>query len=415
MVKVFLLLSLALLPRENPSFKVTDYVHDDDPGCSFGASSLCDLSPAISRVMTQAKLAPIPVGMFRQGSLIELPCGEFGLSSAIILQDGAHTLRGCGGGARRAATLLRVTTSTHGIVIRPTGAGSVLEGFQLVLEGPALTSDRHAIKLEGRPDIRNVSIKGGVHGIHAWAAATLWGTNVNNGVISGVFIEQTEHAAIYINGPDANQLAFINPETAYACKKASKWNADFEGKCAAILDSSFLGVHFLAAHTETTRDEMTTPYTLYPGYIFDSTGSQRSTCTGCYAEGNQLPGVISAQSNVFGGIGAWTGPGMRVEGTLVSSLRATGTPLTTGGPAPTLVLGALATLPGSVLLALPPQVANPPVPVNAALRLRLSNTLNKTGWMWDMAGSGIGVSQRILAESGKYGVTIIKTSTSVNP
>lgn len=413
MLTKVLLLALALLPRQSPTLKVADYVSQSDPGCSEASAGPCDLSPALERVMSQASLVPAPPGMFPLGSLIELPCGEFKLSSPIRSERG-HTIRGCGGGGRSSPTVLRVTTSTHGVLVRPSGANTVLEGFRLMLDGPALTADRHAIKLEGRADIRNVSIKGGVHGIHIWAAAKLLGTNVNNGVISGVFIEQTEHAAIYINGPDANQLAFINPETVYACQKASKWNADFEGKCAAILDSSFLGVQFFAAHTETTRDEMTVPYTLYPGYIFDSTGSQRSTCTGCYSEGNQLPGVISAQSNVFGGIGAWTGPGMRIEGTLVSSLRALGTPLTPGAVAPTLVLGALATLPGSVLMALPPQVANPQVPVNAALRLRLSADLNKKGWKWDMAGAGVGVSQRVLAEPGKYGVTSIKTSTASN-
>lgn len=414
MLTQFLLVALALLPRQSPTLRVADYVSQSDPGCAEGSAGPCDLSPAMARVMSQASLVPAPSGMFPLGSLIELPCGEFALSSPIRSERG-HTIRGCGGGGRSSPTVLRVTTSTHGVFIKAAGANTVLEGFRLMLDGPALTADRHAIKVEGRVDIRNVSIKGGVHGIHVWAAATLNGTNVNNGVISGVFIEQTEHAAIFIEGPDANQLAFINPETAYACIKASKWNANFGGKCAAILDSSFLGVQFFAAHTETTRDEMTVPYTLYPGYIFDSTGSQRSTCTGCYAESNQLPGVISAQSNVFGGIGQWTGPGMRVEGTLVSSLRAVGTPLTAGGPAPTLVLGALATLPGSVLLALPPQVANPPVPVNAALRLRLSSATNKKGWYWDMAGLGVGVSQRILAEPGKYGVTAIKTSTASQP
>lgn len=413
MLTKVLLLALALLPRQSPTLKVADYVSQSDPGCAENSAGPCDLSPAMARVMIQASLVPAPPGMFPLGSLIELPCGEFKLSSPIRSERG-HTIRGCGGGGRSSPTVLRVTTSTHGVLVRPSGANTVLEGFRLMLDGPALTADRHAIKLEGRADIRNVSIKGGVHGIHIWAAAVQNGTNVNNGVVSGVFIEQTEHAAIFIEGPDANQLAFINPEMVYACQKASKWNANFGGKCAAILDSSFLGVHFFAAHTETTRDETTSPYTIYPGFIFDSDGAQRSTCTGCYSEGNQLPGVISAQSNVFGGIGAWTGPGMRIEGTLVSALRAVGNPLTQGATAPMLVLGSLATLPGSVLMALPPQTPGSAVPVNAALRLRLSADLNKKGWKWDMAGLGTGVSERILAEPGKYGVTSIKTSTASN-
>lgn len=398
-------LALALLvgffPGERPDLYVRDQILPEDCG-----PTICNISPAIDRTLAVADLVPTPVGMRPQGSKIHLPCGEFQISKPIDVHR-EHTITGCGGAGWGAPTLLRSMTSTHAIVIRTSGAWAILQDFGIRTDLPSETSDRHGIKAEGRAFIDRVYIRGFVHGYHAVGWAVGNHTNINGGALTGLRIEGTEHAGIYIDGPDSNAILFQAIDIGSACQKASKWVA--LGPCAGIFESSFLGNTFVATQVAGTK-EGTAPM---PGYNFDSNGNQRSTCVGCYSEIDNAPGIMSVNTDILGGIGQWTGPGLRLEGVRASSLRVWGVSSPAGTPE--LLLGAAGGLPGTVLMATPPQIANPLVPPNATLRLRLGTATGKRGWYWDMAGLGIGVSQRVLAEPGKYGVTSIKTSTAVNP
>lgn len=180
--------------------------------------------------------------------------------------------------------------------------------------------------------------------------------------------------------------------------------------CANVVDLAFLNNTWTAVQTARATDRVTGE--VFRSFIFGNPASG-ALCLGCYAEMDQLPGFLSASSTAIGGVGAWEGPGLRMLGPRASGLIVTGSPLTPGGPPPELRLGSYATLPGTVLLALPPNVPNAPVPANVSLRLRLDDT--PTSWFLDLGGAGNGVAMRVLGDPTRWAKTTIRSSTKTVP
>jgi hypothetical protein len=94
---------------------------------------------------------------------------------------------------------------------------------------------------------------------------------------------------------------------------------------------------------------------------------------GCYAEGDQPPSPLGATSTALGGVGAWSGPGLRAEGPRVSALIVPVTPI--DGLEPELALGGAAATPGTFLELRPARRRGGAVGPEAALRLKLDPRL----------------------------------------
>lgn len=459
-------------PGTSGPVKVVDLIRADD--CSFAR---CDWSPAIERA--QALLDEVPAPQFAvrpPGGEIDLPCGVGDLSSPITLRRG-HILKGCGGTFPSCATLLNVRTSTHAIVAMRNAAGFVLRDFCVITAVGAERIDRHAVVIGGRGVIDEVSLRGGfVDGIHVFGDVNT-GTNVNGLRVRGGRIDLVERAAIYVAGQDGNANLFDSLDVGANCQRGSKWAepvaattgwkaangtitltlaspttikvgsflaferlkaggqviistptsvtmhwAGASGSaveaglltrpCANVIDLAFLNNTWVAIQTAGAKDRVTGEF--FRSFIFGNPAS-RTVCLGCYSEQDQLPGWVSAQGVVLGGIGQWEGPGLRVEGRRVNGIKAVGMKAPGDTLAPELWIGGNDWgPPGTVLTMMPPQ-GGTSNPTHGALRWRMSTSAGKRSWFADVANSGTAVSQRVSLEAGQFGVTSIKTSTRVSP
>lgn len=473
---IALLLLAQLSPWTPPGvvapIEVASLIRAEDCG-----PSRCDWSPAIERAQELLDVVPAPQFAVRApGGEIRLPCGVGDLSRPIVLRRG-HALRGCGGTFPSAITLINVRTSTHAIVAPRAAAGFTLRDFAIITQIAAEKADRYAIAVGGRGEINEVSVRGGfVDGIHAFGDVNT-GTNVNGLKVRGVRIDLVERAAIYVAGQDGNANTFDSVDVGSNCQRGSKWAepvaattgwsaangtitltlaapttikvgsflaferlkaggqviistptsvtmrwAGASGSaveaglltrpCANIIDLAFLNNTWIAIQTAGAKDRVTGE--IFRSFIFGNPAS-RTVCLGCYAEQDQLPGWVSAAGVVLGGIGAWEGPGLRVEGRRVNGIKAVGMIAPGDTLAPEVWIGGNDWgPPGTVLTFMPPQ-GGTSNPTQGALRWRMSTTPGKRSWFADVANSAAAVAERISLEAGRFGVTTSKTSTAVQP
>lgn len=399
-------LSQPMLPGERAVYPVRAYVREED--CS---ATECDLSPAFDRIFAVTDVVPSTVfGMRPPGALIELPPGVFRLSKPIHVNR-EHTIRGAGGAGWGPPTILRVMTSTHGIVVNTFGGWADIGGFALVTAVPSETADRHGIVLKARAHIHDMWIRGFTVGVYALGDIQ-YATNANGAKLDFLRIDLQEYAGVYLLGDNAGAILLSSVDVGSPCQKASKWEAAFQGRaCAGIMDWSMMGAAIVGGQSANARDMITGQYR--SNYFL-----RRTAALGAYSEMSLTKDQLEIDAVVLGGTLAAPsmagGLGFRLYGPRANQIRAYGTAATGDTQRPEIWIGGDAQPPGTVLTLMPPQSGST-FPSYAALRTKLDTTPGKMGWRTDLQNAAQYTAQRILIEAPKQAVTVTRTSSSVRP
>lgn len=398
------LLLLAVIPGERPGpIALTEHVRvaeDCGPALRSRLSNgarpfVCDLAPAFARA-TEAcarAVAYTPAEARPPACVLALPPGEFELSRPLRFVSPV-VLRGAGGAHWATPTILRTRTSTHAIVVEASAAGSAIEGLALVSGQSSHATLTAGVDVRGRAVLERLWIRLFVVGVQVSADVNRRPpSNANGSRLRALTIDRTEGPAVLVRGGDANDVSIVELETAQACERGSAWSGRPElvgAPCAAVLDRSFLGVSIWAAHTASSRDRETGAR--FAGYDLGG-DSTRTICAGCYSESDQLPSNVGRQSIAIGGIGAWQGLGLRVEGPRLSSLLISSRPLADGSGVD-LAAGVVAA-PGAGIELRP--LRSPSVPASSVFRINLDST--RATWTADVAALGTAVAWRVAARS----------------
>lgn len=396
------LTSQPMLPGVRATYAIEAYVREED------CTTTCDLSPAFDRIFAVADAVPAPAGMRPPGSLITIPPGEYKITRPIVLNR-EHTIRGAGGSGWGAPTVIRVVTSTHGIVVNTMGAWADIGEFALITNVPSGESDRHGILLKARAHVHDMWIRGFVVGVYALGDVR-YSTNVNGAYLEHLRIDLQEYAGVYILGDNAGAIALSSVDVGSGCQKGLKWTVDFQGRaCAGVMDYSMMGAVVVAGQSANARD-------LASGQYFGNYYLRRTAALGLYSENVPAPGAnyLDIDAIALGGMGAYAGPGFRLYGPRASQLRAYGTAATGDAQRPEIWIGGGGQPPGTVLTLMPPQSGSA-VSSAAALRTKLDNTPGKLSWRTDLQNSASLTTQRILVDLPRKAVVITRTSTSVIP
>jgi hypothetical protein len=410
-------LLLATLPGTRPALDLAAFVSPDD--CTPALRSrlpdgtrpvVCDLVPAFARAVAacEASIAYVPAEARRPACVMTLPPGEFELSRPLRLARPV-VLRGAGGAHWATATVLRTRTSTHGIVVEPSAAGSMVTDLAVISGQSSHATMTAGVDLRGRATLERLWVRLFVAGVQVSADVMRSPpSNANGSRLRGLVIDRTEGPAVLVRGGDANDVSIVELETAQACERGSWWSgrAELVGRpCAAVIDRSFLGVSVWAAHTASSRDRETGAR--FAGYDLGG-DSTRSICAGCYSESDQTPSAVGRQSIAIGGIGAWQGLGLRVEGPRLSSLLVS-SPALPGGGWVDLAAGAI-TAPGVGL-----ELRGAGIPGEPWRPLRLLAEPARLAWRLDVAGLGTAVTARVGATASARGglgaLELIRTTT----
>lgn len=392
-----------IVPGMRPAVRLVDHVRvAEDCGPALrsrlanGARPIvCDIAPAFARASAActAAVAYTPAEAKAPACILTLPPGEFELSRPLRFTAPTE-LRGAGGAHWSTATLLRTRTSTHGIIVEPTAAGSVVEGLAIVSGQNNHGTLTAGVDLRGRAVLERLWIRLFVVGVHVSADVNRRPpSNANGSRLRTLTIDRTEGPAVLVRGGDANDVSIVELETGQACERGSAWSGRAEllgQRCAAVLDRSFLGVALWGVHTASSRDRETRE--VFPGYDLGG-DSTRSICVGCYSESDQAPSVLGRLSIAIGGIGAWSGLGLRVEGPRLSSLLVASPPLADGSVAE-LAAGAVAA-PGAGLELRP--LRAPTIPASSVLRIGLEPA--RSAWRADVAALNSAVAWRVAAKA----------------
>ena len=409
MIATILTLAIAaqpMLPGERAVYPVRAYVRDED--CT---ATECDLSPAFDRIFAVTDAVPSTVfGARAPGALIELPPGVFRLSRPIVLNR-EHTIRGAGGSGWGAPTILRVVTSTHGIVVNTFGAWADISGFALVAAVPSVASDRHGILLKARARVHDMWIRGFTVGVYALGNVA-HGTNVNGAKLDFLRIDLTEYAGVYLLGDNAGAIELSSVDVGSVCQKGDKWQSAFQGRaCAGIMDWSMMGAAIVGGQSANSRDTTT-------GRWFSNYFLRRSAALGAYSEMSLTKDQLEIDAVVLGGTLAApamaAGPGFRLYGPRANQLRAYGTAATGDTQRPEIWIGGDAQPPGTVLTLMPPQSGSA-FPSYSAMRTKLDTTVGKPSWRTDLQNSAQLTTQRILVDLPRKAVVITRTSTAIVP
>lgn len=402
----------ALLPGERPKYCVRDYVRPVED-CD---AKTCDLSPAFERLFAATDAAPAPAGARPPGAWIEIPPGEWRLSKPITLAR-EHTLRGAGGAGWGAPTLLRVKTSTHGIVVKPLAAWAEISGLALIADVPSAVADRHGIVLQARAHVHDVWVRGFTVGVYALGDVRA-GTNANGARLEHLRLDLQEYAGVYLLGDNAGAIVLDAVDVGSGCRRGLRWAAAFQGRpCAGIMDYSMMGATIVGGMSADARDTTTTPHTWFANYHL-----RRTSALGAYSEQirapttNELEVDAVSVGGTLSAYGMASGLGLRFYGPRVygGGLWVAGTPAVGDTLPPEIRLGGSGQPPGTVLTLLPPQ-AGSTFPSAAALRTKLDTTPGKRGWRTDLQNYAPYTKERVLVEPGKMGVTTIRTSTAIVP
>lgn len=409
MIATILALALTtqpMLPGERAVYPVRAYVRDED--CT---ATECDLSPAFDRIFAVTDVVPATVfGARAPGALIEIPPGVFRLSKPIVLNR-EHTIRGAGGSGWGAPTILRVMTSTHGIVVNTFGAWADIGGFALLTSVPSGGADRHGIVLKARAHVHDMWIRGFTVGVYALGDIA-YGTNANGAKLDFLRIDLSEYAGVYLLGDNAGAIELSSVDVGSTCQKGDKWQSSFQGRaCAGIMDWSMMGAAIVGGQSANSRDTTT-------GRWFSNYFLRRTAALGAYSEMSLTKDQLEIDAVVLGGTLAApsmaAGPGFRLYGPRANQIRAYGTAATGDLYRPEIWIGGDAQPPGTVLTLMPPQSGSP-VPSYAALRTKLDNTPGKLSWRTDLQNSASLTTQRILVDLPRKAVVLTRTSTAIVP
>lgn len=365
----------------------------------------CDIGPGLRRALAEAEseVAAVPGITKSMGGDIVLPGGVFYYTGPTILSR-AHRIRGAGGIFPAPQTPLIAKTSTHGFVVPATGAGATLEGFALVNLIPSKEFTA-GILLNGRAAVSSLWVRGYVHGVHifGWVKDPVVYSNVNGARVWNVRLDLQEHSGIYLDGPDANANVIEAADIGSGCTAGRKWSTALGYECAGLHDSSFLGNTIIGAQVAFMVDRTTKEP--FRTYWVDSKAA-RTVLIGCYGEDDSKPAWLEQGSVWWGGLGRSEGPGLRNDGVHISGMRIAGVPLSSGELPPEVFLGNQVTLPGTVMMLVPPQ-AQSVVPPNAVYRWRMG----ATSWYTDIAGLGAGISSRTQHVAPSIATMQTKTSS----
>lgn len=377
----------------------------------------CDVFPAFTRLFAVSDATPAPVGMRPQGADIFIPRGDWKISGPLTINR-EHTIHGAGGAGWGAPTVLRATTSTHGIIVNPGGAWAELSDFAVITSVPSGDADRDGVKLKARAHLHDMWIRGFTVGVHALGYEVkppMTGTpiNVNGARLDNLRLDLQEYAGVYLAGDNAGAILLIGVDVGSGCKKGLKWAPAFLGRaCAGVMDYSMMGATIVGGQSAGARDE--------GGTWFGNYYLRRTSALGAYSENVVAPGVnyIDIDGVVLGGtLGApamTQGTGFRLYGPRASQIRAYGAAAAGDTQRPEIWVGGDTQPPGTVLTYMPPQ-AGSSVSSAAALRVKLDNTAGKRAWRTDLQNSATLTTERILVEDPKKAVVITRTSTKVIP
>lgn len=200
-----------------------------------------------------------------------LPAGTYSYSKPLAWVNKTVVIEGQGIGL----TVLR----GPGIKISRTHSQARSKISALSLLSSDKSEGTHGIEISALTDLQDVYIKGfGGDGLHYFGDMGT-GTDVSGCVAINVEVAECSGNGVYIQGGDANVIAF------YSCN-----TRDNEGQ--GFYDKSFLGCHFFScmAHYNKKGD-----------YRSDDPNA-RSTFNGCYSEGQGIKNYIGGAGRVYGGI-----------------------------------------------------------------------------------------------------------------
>jgi hypothetical protein len=416
------LLAQLTLPGTRPAIDVSAHVDvavDCGPALRSRTAhgmrpTVCDLVPGFARAVAacEASIGYVPAEGRRPACVLTLPPGEFELSRPLVFSRPV-VLRGAGGYHWAAPTLLRTRTSTHGIVVLPSGAGSVIADLALVSGQNSHATLTAGVDLRGRAVLDRLWVRLFAVGVLVSADVNRSPpSNANGSRLHTLVLDRAEGPAILVRGGDANDVSILEPEITGACELGSRWSGTPElggERCAGIVDRSFLGVAIWGAHTASSRDRTTRA--VFAGVLLGISDSARSVCVGCYGESDQLVSYVGRLSSVVGGIGTWAGPGLRLEGPRASALLVPGRPLGDGASVD-VALGQLAP-PGAGIELRP---VGSPLPAGSTLRFGLD--VPALSWRIDVGGLERAVALRVRAvDTGPRlgALTLISTATIARP
>jgi hypothetical protein len=405
---VLALLLIAAIPGQAPSpIALVNHVRAEDCGPGLrDPRTLCDLAPAWDRAMAACAATSPPAAAEARPSAcaIEIAAGLYETRRALVAARPV-IVRGAGGWGWAARTVIRTRTSTDGIVILVSAAGSEVSDLALISGLSRHETPTAGIRVRGRARVERVWLRLFVVGLDL-AADVQRGSNANGSRARDVWIDRTEGPAVLVAGGDSNAIVLDGLDVTGACERGAKWShaAALRGApCAAVLDYSFLGLEMRSIHTASTRDAETRE--TYSGLVVGLSPSARSVCVGCYSESDQAPSFLGRLSVALGGIGAWTGPGLRIEGPRLSSILVS-SPTLPGGGVVDLAAGAI-TAPGVGL-----ELRGAGIPGEAWRPLRVVAEPSRRAWRVDVAGLGSGVVGRVGATaSAGVGALSVRTST----
>ena len=307
-----------------------------------------DWAPAFERMWNSppcTKPALVKFHTRPPGCQVQLGCRAYPVSRTVRLCR-PHTLQGCGGAgwspgtvihSARDVTALRVAyadeckAASEG---RDLGGGNaVIRDLAVVSAGRTSTSaqPRFGIQFDARAVVERVWVRNFTIGfsIAADIHTQPYRTNANVTRLWAVLADGSEHAGIRFKGGDSNAGGVWGGDFSSNCQRASQredgLGAALEarfGRCANLIDDSFLGNMLSGIHAASAFDTKTRER--FPCYRFGS-ANQHTVLAGGYAELNCLAGELGKNTIALGGHAMnWSGLGLRMDGTRMNSLRVIG-------------------------------------------------------------------------------------------
>lgn len=227
------------------------------------------------------------IGLIGTGGFetIFIPKGDYYLSDTLDIVNKTINIIGESGSDHTGEpTQLSFAAGKMGLQLRRTsGYGyqeSLVENLRIIAKGKSGSSDNHGLHITQRSTIRYVIVGGFKdNGFHATGDLGPYGTDVSLSLFERCRSSQNDGHGFYIDGADANQCVF------YLCDAVDNDGWGF-------FDSSFLGNHFYACHT---NNNITGPYK-------SDNANTRSTFIACYSEEGSNPSDLGGKSMVFGGL-----------------------------------------------------------------------------------------------------------------
>lgn len=309
----------ASVPGRRSVFELTDEIDvtADCPARKVKGrpTPICDLGPAFTRTFQKCEAELTEA---RMGCVITVAPGTYELRRSIQVCR-PHVIRGAGGGAFSPAT--HVYTPDGMTAFRfapfaeckkqkaPGAAGAELTHLALEAYANTSTTPFYGLSLGEKVIVEHVWVRRYTQGIRINAGARRKGdeaSNANAWWLADVWVDQSAHSGIHLDGPDTNAGLALRPVVTSNCRDAARFQKQL-GPCANLYSGDFLGSTFIAGQTASARDLRTGE--TYPGYVLGDSANSRSVCVGCYAEGDQRPSTLAKNANAFGGLATWSGAG----------------------------------------------------------------------------------------------------------